>query len=139
MIKKILILLILLILSMGVVSASDNVTGDVTFDDEIISINQTPASEDFENDVDEHSPIAEVNRSPIDTKIDAKNVKTYYKENSELVGYLKDTKNNPIPNKTVSILINNKVYNKSSDDFGKFVLKLNLKPNTYNCYQICRR
>ena len=68
---------------------------------------------------------------PMSTKIESEDVTTYYKENSEFVSYLKDSNNQPISNKRVSILINSKIYDRTTDVEGKIVLKLNLKPGTY--------
>ena len=67
----------------------------------------------------------------VDTKIESRDVTTYYKEKSELVSYLKDSSNQPISNKKVSISINDRTYDKVSDGEGKVTLKLNLKPGTY--------
>ena len=130
MFKKVLIVLILLILSMNFVLASENVTEDVAFDEQATSSNQTHIVEEMEINLDDSSPIEE-NQTQTNTKIETRNVNSYYKEHSELVSYLKDCNNNPISNKNVSILINNKVYNKISDNAGKIVLKITLKPNTY--------
>lgn len=66
-----------------------------------------------------------------DSRIESKNVNTYYKENSELAAYLKDSNSNPISNRNVQISLNNKIYDKITDASGKVVLKLNLKPDTY--------
>lgn len=68
---------------------------------------------------------------PISTKIESSDVNTYYKEKSELIGYLKDDNNNPISNRNISISLNGKTYTKLTDKSGKFLLNLNLKPNTY--------
>ena len=130
MFKKVLIVLILLILSMNFVLASENVTEDVAFDEQATSSNQTHIVEEMEINLDDSSPIEE-NQTQTNTKIETRNVNSYYKEHSELVSYLKDCNNNPISNKKVSILINNNVYNKISDNAGKIVLKITLKPNTY--------
>ena len=75
--------------------------------------------------------VAEDMQSMADTKIEAKNINTYYKEKCEWTAYLKDFGNNPISNKKVSISINGKTYDKITDKTGKIVLKLNLKPGTY--------
>ena len=69
--------------------------------------------------------------SQMNTKIESKDVTNYYNENSELVGYLKDSNNQPISGKNVSISINNMAYDRITDNLGKVVLKLNLKPGVY--------
>ena len=86
--------------------------------------NQTTDNIDFEQNTFKNSSI-------ITTHIQTHNITTYYKQDTELVSYLKDNYNQGISNKKVTILINNKIYNKITDNQGKFILKLNLKPNTY--------
>ena len=133
--KKFLIfpILLLILLSIGFVSASDNSTDEIDLGDESSSLNvdETPMDEEIESAVNESSNSVEGNSNLVNTKIDAKDVTTYYKENSEFVSYLKDSNNQPISNKRVSILINNKIYDRTTDVEGKIVLKLNLKPGTY--------
>ena len=114
MYKKILICLIFLVLCIGAVSASDlNMTDEVSLQDI--------------DDVPSNAVADDLNQS----KIESKDVTVYYKEKCELVGYLKDDSNRPISNKTLSVFINNKIYNKTTDDSGRAVLKLNLNPGTY--------
>ena len=126
--KRLLIfpIFLLILLSVGFVSANENVTDEFSLAYEtVIQDGDEPIlSEDI---VDE----PEIEPAPQSTVIDAKDVKTYYKEDVRLVSYLKDSHNQPISNKKVSILINNKIYNRWTDNDGKVVLKLNLKPNTY--------
>lgn len=116
-------------LTVGFVSASENVTADNALDEQSISSNQTHIFEKLENN-NESSPV-ECNSHPFNAKIETKNINTYYKENTELVSYLKDVNNNPLANKKVSILINDKIYNKITDNNGNVSLKINLKPNSY--------
>ena len=133
--KKFLIfpILLLILLSIGFVSANDNVTDKISLDEEVISQNSDSnlISGDIESSTNESSQFIGEQHSQINTKIEAKPVKTYYKEGAELVSYLKDSSNKPISNKKVSIFINNKIYNKFTDKEGKVLLKLNLKPDTY--------
>ena len=126
-------ILLLMLLSLGFVSANDNVTDDIALTEGPITHDSDDSliSEGIEVSASEPSQIVDELQSPVNTKIEAKDVKTYYKEKVELVSYLKDSNNKPLSNKKVSIFINNKVYNKWSDKDGKVVLKLNLKPNTY--------
>lgn len=123
---------ILLVLTLGVVSASENITDDVSLDEQTIDVDQNQDVGKVETNVNESSSSISNTKIPVDTKIETKNVNMYYKESSELVGYLKDTNNNPISNKNVSITINNKIYNRISDNNGKVVLKINLNPKTYH-------
>ncbi len=114
-------IMLLIFLTVGMVCANENVTADeyVSFQNDL----QTPATEEIANQTCEHSQIA--------TKIETKEVTTYYKEKSELVSYLKDSNNQPVSNKRVFISIDNRNHDGFSDDEGKVVLKLNLKPGTY--------
>ena len=126
--KKLLIIpiLLLMLLSVGFVSANENVTDEFSLSDEAVI-------QDGDNPILSEDIVVEpeVEPSPESTVIEAKDVKTYYKEDAELVSYLKDSNNQPISNKMLSIFINNKVYNRLTDNEGKVVLKLNLKPGTY--------
>ena len=119
MYKKILISTVLLIICMGIVSASDNSTSDLDFSDNI-------DESDFEEIA--QSPVGDIRNQ---TEIESKNITSYYKENYELMGCLKDDTNQPISNRTLSIFINGKIYNKTTDNLGNVALKLNLKPGTY--------
>ena len=123
-------ILLLILLSIGFVSASDNGTDEIALIDESVSqpVDETPINEEISNDMNDSSNIGSC---PMSTKIESEDVTTYYKENSEFVSYLKDSNNQPISNKRVSILINSKIYDRTTDVEGKIVLKLNLKPGTY--------
>lgn len=116
---------ILILLTVGIASASENLTDDVALDEHSSSetVLEIPINESLQN--------AGETNTQINTKIETKDITTYYKENCELIGYLKDAKNNPISNKKLSVLINSKNYDKITDYQGKIVLKLNLKPGTY--------
>lgn len=130
--KKFLILIIIysIFLTIGFVSASDNSTYEDISQDIMPThdIDEISTVDEIQNN---DSQISEQTRAQIDTKIETKEVDTYYQQDSQLVSYLKDNKNQPISNKKVSILINDKLYDKITDNQGKFALKLNLKPNTY--------
>lgn len=67
-----------------------------------------------------------------DIKLEVNNVDTYYKEQSQLVGYVKDNDDQPVGNKTVDIRINGKTYSRISDESGKVSLDINLKANSYD-------
>ena len=123
-----LLILLLVFLTIGIVSANENVTGDISLNEVIHSqdIAEIPIAETTEGKLNEI-----VENSQINTNIESKDVKTYYKEKSDLVAYLKDSNNQPISNKKVSIFINDKKYDKFTDKLGKVILKLNLKPGTY--------
>lgn len=129
MFKKILIVFLLLIMCVGVASASEDISENNTISSQ--DIDEPQIIEKVDDNINESLQVSEDSPSAVDTKIEAKDVKTYYKEKSELVAYLKDDNNRPIANKKVSISIDNKNYDKLSDNKGKVTLKLNLKPGTY--------
>lgn len=122
------LILFLALFTVAAVSANEN----VTLDDQTVSqgIEELPVADGIEISENESSNTAQV--SQMDTRIEAEDVTANHNEKAELVGYLKDGNNQPVCNKTVSIFINAKSYNKTTDNFGKVVLKLDLKPNTYN-------
>lgn len=117
-------ILLLVFLTIGMVSASEN----LTLEDE--TSQQTADNYPIFEKIESKEPSQAIDVIQA-TKIETKDVTTYYKEKSELVSYLRDSNNNPVSNKKVSISINNKFYDKISDNEGKIVLKLNLKPGTY--------
>ena len=124
---SIILLLLLIFLTVGVVSANENITDDISLNDEISSqnVSETPINEEIESDSNDNTQNFQ------DTTIEAKDVKTYYKEKSNFVAYLKDANNNPLANKKVVISLDNKNYDEITDNLGKVVLKLNLNPGTY--------
>ena len=122
----IVLMLFLLSLGLGVVSASENMTDNI----QGTAFKETPLMEDnIEND------FLQVNDS-IDnqkaTHFEVKDIVSYYKEKTTFVNYLKDSNNQSIQNKTIKIQINDKIYKSTTDKNGKSSLTLNLKPNTYN-------
>ena len=119
------LILLLAFFSVAIVSANENVTADEQT--VLQSAEELPVLEEIENTANESS-VGDAYQS---TEIVTKDVRTYYKEDFQLVGYLKDSNSQPISNKKVSISINNKNYNRITDNLGKVVLKLNLKPGTY--------
>ncbi|MBR6928006.1 MAG: hypothetical protein IKH62_03140, partial [Methanobrevibacter sp.] len=126
-------ILLLILLSIGFVSASDNGTDEIALIDESVSqpVDENSLNDEIDNDINGSSNRGVDDSCPMSTKIESEDVTTYYKENSEFVSYLKDINNQPISNKRVSILMNSKIYDRTTDDEGKIVLKLNLKPGTY--------
>lgn len=126
--NRYLIFLILLLsfFSVAAISANEN----VTLDNQTLfqSGDELSVVYEVQSTVNESFEPSDAKQS---TKIVAKDVKTYYKDNFQLIGYLKDCNNQPISNKKVSVSINDKNYYKITDNVGKVVLKLNLKPGTY--------
>ena len=129
MFKKILIVSILLIFAIGMVSASEDIAEDNNVSSQ--NIEESQPIEEINDNVTESLQASEDSPNTVDTKIEANDVKTYYKEKSELVAYLKDNDNQPIANKKVSISLNNNNYDRTTDKLGKVILKLDLKPGTY--------
>ncbi|WP_462315995.1 hypothetical protein [Methanobrevibacter sp.] len=129
MFKKILIVSILLVFAIGMVSASEDIAEDNNVSSQ--NIEESQPIEEINDNVTESLQASEDLPSTVDTKIEANDVKTYYKEKSELVAYLKDNDNQPIANKKVSISLNNNNYDRTTDKLGKVILKLDLKPGTY--------
>ena len=121
------LILLILFISLGMVSAQDNTT-QTTPDEIILSDN---VADDIVNIEDDLS-VAVDDDSAADTQIITNNVDSYYKEKTNLVSYLKDANGTPINNKQVSVSLNGKIYNKITDNSGKITLSLNLKPSTYN-------
>jgi len=124
---SIILLLLLIFLTVGVVSANDNITDDISLNGEMSSqnVSETPVTEEIGSDGNDNVQNFE------ETTIQTKDVNTYYKEKSELVAYLKDSNNQPIANKKILISLNNRNYDKLTDNLGKVILKLNLNPGTY--------
>ena len=124
---SIILLLLLIFLTVGVVSANENITDDISLNDEISSqnVSETPITEEIESEGNDNIQDFQ------ETTIEAKDVKTYYKEKSNFVAYLKDSNSNPIANKKIVISLDNKNYDEITDNLGKVVLKLNLNPGTY--------
>lgn len=90
---------------------------------------ETQTNEATEND--ELSPAVEDKPAQTDTWIESKSITTYYKESCKWTCYLKNSNNHPVSNKKVSVSINGKTYDKITDNLGRIVLKLDLKPGTY--------
>ena len=115
------------ILSFSAVYASDNVT-DISLNSDAILENEVSVSDDFSVEDSHQSQ----NGEQVNTKIESMNISSYYKEKNVLVSYLKDDSNSPIQNKSLSIFLNGKTYNKTTDANGSVKLPLNLKPGSYN-------
>jgi hypothetical protein len=116
------------ILSFGVVYASDNVTEDVSPNIDTILENEVSV---FDNFSAENSNQI-VSNGNVNAKIESSNIDSYYKEKNELFSQLKDDNDNPIQNKSLSIFLNGKTYNRTTDVNGSVKLPLNLKPGSYN-------
>ena len=126
-------MLILVFLAIGTVSATDNLTDEISLDDGPSAQGiENPIVSDIKSDANQSLQDIGDNQGQMNTKMKAKDVTTYYKEKSQLVSYLKDDNNQPVSGKNISISINNRVYTKVTDNAGKAVLKLNLKPGTYD-------
>ena len=120
-------IILLIFIGMGIVSANDNSTDDVSLNEQSSQIAEAPFADEIESSVNESSQVSHHQTAKLETN----DVNAYYKENLQVTGYLKDENNQPIANKKVSIFINEKNYDRITDSSGKVVLKLNLKPGTY--------
>lgn len=120
-----LMILAIITLSFSFVSASENVTSDVILDD--------VSSQGEIDEIDEgYDDSAEQESSKIQSKFEVKNVTSYYKEKIDVEVQLKDSNNAALENKSVSVIFNGKINNKTTDSNGKFILSYsNLKPSTY--------
>ena len=83
-------ILFLILLTVGFASASQNLTEDMTLQEDVSSesIQESPAIEEISSNESSHVEKAYAQEN---TKIESRDITTYYKENSELVGYLKVT------------------------------------------------
>ena len=124
---NILLIVFIFSISLNIVFASDNVTENIICD---ASMESDSIGGDFifNNDVNE---IFENTSFKNNAQIQTSDVNSYYNEKNEFVSYLKDMNGNPIKNKPVTISLNGKSYNKTTDSNGKVSLDINLKPNTY--------
>lgn len=109
------------ILCLGAAYASDNVT-DVSCDCDVV----------LDDDACAVDNISVESTNQLNTKIESAKVNSYYKQKSELVSHLKDDEGNPIPNKSLTIFLNGKTYERTTDANGGVKLALNLKPGSYN-------
>ena len=67
----------------------------------------------------------------LSSKLVVSSFSKYYRNGTQLVGYLQDASNNPLVGKTVKINIANANYTRTTDENGGFRLNINLKPNNY--------
>lgn len=118
-------ILVTITLGFSFVSASDNVTSDVILDD-VSSHGEVDEIDDgYDDSADKES-------SKIESKFEVKNVTSYYKEKIDVEVQLKDSNNAVLKNKSVNVVFNGKINNKTTDSNGKFILSYsNLKPSTY--------
>ena len=116
---NILFILLVLFVSLSIVSAQENTTQFIA------------DGESFSESLDEISVNNTNAADTVDVQIDVCDVESFYKEKSNLEGYLKDCNGTPISNKQVNVVLNGQSYNKTTDGLGKFSLALNLKPDTY--------
>jgi hypothetical protein len=123
-ILKILLIVSILFISCNIAFASDNAT-DFT----AVDVDDSVELSSIDGDA---SLLSDNISTKACTQIEANEINSYYKEKSQLVSYLKDANGTPIKNKQLTITLNGKDYNKTTDSNGKVSLDVNLKPNTYN-------
>lgn len=120
-----LMILVTITLGFSFVSASENVTSDVILDD----VSSQGEMDEIDNDYEDS---AAQESSKIVSKFEVKNVTSYYKEKIAVEVQLKDSNNVALENKSVNVVFNGKINNKTTDSNGKFILSYsNLKPSTY--------
>ena len=147
---KILIFLcfILCVISLAGVSAADEITEINDNACDVVSLSPDDAvslSQDVVDDVsldsqqDSSSVLKEksdndnlmVNESLKETKINANNLTMYYHDGRSFTGNLADSNGVPLAGMPVSIGINDVVYNRITDENGRFSLAINLSPGLY--------
>ena len=119
---NIVLISLIFIVCLNMVSAQENATDIIQdelipsqeFEDEI-----TVFDDDFENST----------QAVTQLKIDCSD--SYYKENNNIISYLKDINGTPIKNKQLNVFLDGKQFNKTTDNSGKISISCNLKPNTY--------
>ena len=117
--------LLVLFLCIGGVSALDNITDVVDVHGDIGALENKDIDNVYDAQI-EH--VVELKN----TSINSNSPSVYYKEKGQLISYLKDEGGQPISNKNLTILLNGKSYTRTTDNTGKAVLNLNLKPNKYD-------
>ncbi|MCQ2738163.1 MAG: Ig-like domain-containing protein, partial [archaeon] len=151
--KYLILLFIVLCISIGSVSATEDLSDYSNNDGESLSVNQLSSicvdsiDDNIENSnlssiyttVDDISlknsndnDIVSVSASKTKTVLSSKGLTMYYGASSSVVGYLKTSSGKAISGKLVKITINGKTYNKTTDSNGKVSLKISLKPNVYS-------
>lgn len=109
-------MLIILLVSIGIVSASDdNSSADSLLDD-----SPTP-SDILQNGTENEIPEISINSST-----------AYYAESIDI--YLRDNDNNPLANQNLTTIIDSTNNTDITDSQGKITLKLNFKPGNYLLY-----
>jgi predicted transport protein len=104
------------------VSAQENATDIIQ--DELIP------SQEFEDEITVFDDDFE-NSTQAVTQLKINCSDSYYKENNNIISYLKDINGTPIKNKQLNVFLDGKQFNKTTDNSGKISISCNLKPNTY--------
>lgn len=127
-VSAILLIFIVLFLTLGFASASDNST------DVILEDSEAPG---IENDIELQADSSVVEQSnvsceKIGTGIEVDNLNLYYQDNADFIGYFKDVNGTPIKNKKVTVAVAGKSYNITTNSKGMFKLPIHLKPKVYD-------
>ena len=77
------------------------------------------------------SATANIDVNKLNTQLSAPDISTTYKNAKNLVVSLKDEKGNVISGKTVTVVVNGKTYNETTDSNGQVIVSLNLPVKTY--------
>lgn len=116
---NIVLIFLILLITLCAVSAQDNDTQIILQDMGFSENEDNGLSIDYEENV-ANDPQIEINE-----------IDWYYNGDNVLESYIKDANGIPIKDKQISLFIDGKQYDKTSDDLGKITLDLNLKPNSY--------
>lgn len=112
---RILLMLVILVLAMGIVSASD----DNSTVDSVLLSDESSNSDILQNSTGKEVPDISVSSSAAD-----------YGDSIDI--YLKDNDNNPLTGQDLTTNINNVNNTQKTDSQGKISLKLDFKPGTYS-------
>ena len=152
--KYLILLFIVLCISIGSVSATEDFSDYSNNDGESLSVNQlssicvdsiddttknsnlssiytNPTDISLKNNINDND-IVSVSASKTKTVLSANDLTMYYGASSSVVGYLKTSSGKVISGKLVKIIINGKTYYKTTDSKGKVSLKISLNPNVYS-------
>lgn len=116
---NIVLISLIFIVCLNMVSAQENATDMIP--DELIP------SQESEYGI----TVFEDNSTSVITQVEIDCSDSYYKENNNIISYLKDLNGTPIKNKQLNVFLDGKQFNKTTDSSGKISISCNLKPNAY--------
>ena len=106
---------------------------DTVFNDEDSCVDNW--ADDFRDDDLDLEPNINPRLDPSDNRtvsiLEINSFSKYYRNGTQLVGYLKDADGNPLAGRNVYVGIVGVFYNRTTDEDGMFYLNINLYPNNY--------